>query len=418
MSTENRKRVLLGFGALAVVVVVALAIWAPSFRNEDASGAIGAVQKHRAPQITRQDVVLGSEATRQRQNVLYGDFLKDSAKLQSISALVAAKNFAEAGKQLKETEIELMARYTAYAKQAVAAAKSMSREQAANTELANDIEAAGALAARQELSESDITALNVKLAHIAELLARQEAAARGARGAKHELADAVAEMNHRLAARELQDSELAARSLMADAEYLAAVSLEMKTLNDVETELAQRMASQAEIQFADIETELAVRAEELASRAVKNMEAQFNNEIEMAAFFRDIDAQLAAAKAQAGSQAAVASRSERYNQELADIEQTLAARKQQASAMAASDIQFELAAIGEYLNQRNQANARQARSEAQLSHMLADLETQLASNTALAAMLQDEEQFAAKAHELGARTRPVRSRQPSRRRAF
>ena len=73
MSTENRNKVLLGFGGLVVVLVVAIALWPPNFRKEDASGAVGAVQKHHAPQITQKDVILGGEKTKHQQKVLYAD---------------------------------------------------------------------------------------------------------------------------------------------------------------------------------------------------------------------------------------------------------------------------------------------------------------------------------------------------------
>ena len=79
MSTNgnsNRKNVLFVFGALAIVLVAVFVIWRPpALHNEDASGAIGSVEKHHEAQITPQDVVLGDEATKQEQAVVYGDML-------------------------------------------------------------------------------------------------------------------------------------------------------------------------------------------------------------------------------------------------------------------------------------------------------------------------------------------------------
>jgi hypothetical protein len=419
MSTQNRKKVLLGFGALAVVVVVALAIWAPSFRNEDASGAIGAVQKHRAPQITRQDVVLGSEATRQRQNVLYGDFLKDSAKLQSVSALVAARNHKEAASRMKENEIELQQRYLQRAEEALAAAKAMNRE-VANAELANEIDAAAALAAKgQQLSEQDMPQLNVKLAHIAEVLNKASAGARGMRAARTPLADAVAEVqshnlaaargNFELAQRELKDQELA--NLGVEAEYLAAISLELQALNQAEELFARVNArgSQAETEAANI---LNVAAANLESRAAKNLTEQLNEEVQMAAALRNAEEGFAFARQQGSSQAAMAKTAQ--NRELAEAEQAFMACKALFASTAASHMQFELASVEQYLNSQTQAQARAGSAE--LAHMLSDLEAQLAGNSALAAVMQNEEQLAAKAAELGGRARPVRTRQSSSRR--
>src|SRR5687768_7340768 len=91
MSAAKRQRMLLGFGGLAVVLVAVIALVSPNFRSEDARGAIGAVQKHRAPQIAQSDVVLGDEQTKQDQQVLYGDFLNDAAALQNIGADLASE---------------------------------------------------------------------------------------------------------------------------------------------------------------------------------------------------------------------------------------------------------------------------------------------------------------------------------------
>jgi hypothetical protein len=86
MSTTNRNKVLFGFGALVAVLIVAIIMWPTNVQREDATGAIGAVQKHRAPQITPQDVVLGNEEVKHQQKVLYADFLADAAKLRAIGS--------------------------------------------------------------------------------------------------------------------------------------------------------------------------------------------------------------------------------------------------------------------------------------------------------------------------------------------
>src|SRR5712691_9447758 len=92
MSADKRKTILITFAGLAVVLVAVIFIVSPSFKSEDATGAIGAVQKHRAPQIAKADVILGSEQQRHQQNVLYADYLKDAAALQSFAAGVKAND--------------------------------------------------------------------------------------------------------------------------------------------------------------------------------------------------------------------------------------------------------------------------------------------------------------------------------------
>src|SRR5437773_12471116 len=106
MSSENRKKVLLGFGALVVILVAAILIWPASFRKEDASGAIGEVQKHRAPQITKTDVVLGNETVKHQQKIRYQDFLADASKLKAIGSRPDQT-------QLNSFENELETRYLA-----------------------------------------------------------------------------------------------------------------------------------------------------------------------------------------------------------------------------------------------------------------------------------------------------------------
>src|SRR5712691_3574125 len=152
MSTENRNKVLLGFGALVAVVIVAIALWPANFRKEDASGAIGAVQKHHAPQITQKDVILGDETVRHQQKVLYADFLADATKLR---AMAASRDYSAA----TEFANELRARYAAEAGEALADAEA-------------EIAEMRSILNRKQLSDADIQQFNVKLAHFEEMNAK------------------------------------------------------------------------------------------------------------------------------------------------------------------------------------------------------------------------------------------------------
>src|ERR1700674_4182358 len=128
MSTENKKKVLVGFGAFAVGLIAVLAIWRPpAFRSEDASGSIGTVQKYHAPQITQKDVILGNEATRHEQQIRYGDFLNDAAKLHALSAQFTANNFDAASAEMDAMRGQVRQRYLDAAKEAVAAAQALAR---------------------------------------------------------------------------------------------------------------------------------------------------------------------------------------------------------------------------------------------------------------------------------------------------
>jgi hypothetical protein len=52
MAIEKRTKFPLGVGVVAVAVAGTVAFWPPCFLQEQASGAIGAVQKHHQTQIT------------------------------------------------------------------------------------------------------------------------------------------------------------------------------------------------------------------------------------------------------------------------------------------------------------------------------------------------------------------------------
>lgn len=83
---SRKKKIFIGAGGAAVVIAAGLLIFNPDFPRKDASGAIGAVEKHRETQIAAQDVVLTDEKTRKIEQTLYADFLADAAKLENMSA--------------------------------------------------------------------------------------------------------------------------------------------------------------------------------------------------------------------------------------------------------------------------------------------------------------------------------------------
>src|SRR5438094_2937602 len=149
MSSENRKNVLLGCGALVVILVAAMLIWPASFRKEDASGAIGEVQKHRAPQITKTDVVLGNESVKRQQKVLYADFLADGAKLKALGARPDAQ-------QLSEFAKELETRYLSEVTEALAAEEMAARGKPQQARLDAEVaELQGYVRSHRELSDAD-----------------------------------------------------------------------------------------------------------------------------------------------------------------------------------------------------------------------------------------------------------------------
>src|SRR6476469_7740360 len=124
MSADRRKKILMVFGVVAVVLVDVIFVVSPSFKSEDAIGAIGAVQKHRAPQIAQQDVILGNEQTKQNQTQ-YSDFLADATALQSMSANMSTASRAESASRLAARSADVASRYAAAARDQVAAMRNL-----------------------------------------------------------------------------------------------------------------------------------------------------------------------------------------------------------------------------------------------------------------------------------------------------
>jgi len=306
MSTENRNKVLLGFGALVAVVIVAIALWPANFRKEDASGAIGAVQKHRAPQITQKDVILGDENVRHQQKVLYADFLADATNLR---AMAASHNYSAA----TELANELRTRYAAEADAALAEATEMaSRVSADREKLQTDIaEMQSRLAAHKtELSSEDMKELNTKLALII-VVCQKEMAARSASrilndadrefaAASKQLETAKLENEFAAASKRIADAEalmsrpVASISLADEAAYLNAIQVEMKVAADAENLAVRQLADE------QMASRLNAEAEQLEAKALSNIKANAETTSEMAARLNSIDDAIARASRQLG----------------------------------------------------------------------------------------------------------------------
>ena len=337
MSSENRKKVLFGFGALVVILVAAILIWPSSFRKEDASGAIGEVQKHRAPQIAKSDVVLGNESVKHQQKVLYTDFLADGAKLKALGARPDAA-------QLSEFAQELGTRYLSEVTEVLAAEEAAARSNPAQARLETEIaEMQASIRSRQTLSDSEMQQLNVKLAHLAE-----EVNVRMSRPLNHageELAVAVNE----LAAAKMENEFLAVAKKLDDIESqlnargLFAISLadEIQYLNEME--MSARVAL-ARLGNEEMAHRLSERGEELMARGLSNIEQEFQLENEMAARFKDMDDQIARAQRIMGAEASMASRAS-FAKQLGETENALAAREAEFRARATAMAAEEMAAV-------------------------------------------------------------------------
>jgi hypothetical protein len=378
MSTENKKKVLLGLGAFAAILIAVLVIWhPPAFRSEDASGSIGAVQKHHEPQITQKDVILGNETTRHEQQIRYADFLNDAAKLHALSAKITANNFDAAATEMDAMRAEVKQRYIAAANEALDAAKALARSD--NRKMDSDIEGLSAILQSGQLSDAQMESFNKKLAAFSDRLAVKTAAQR-AQSASSEVAAAIAEMrtNEANATAKMNSavSELKAIdaiSLVDEVDYLQATEVESKALDRAQADL-KMMGARDVLAQADV----------LEARAAKSMERQLGLIIVICSAVRDMDAKLAEARV---AEASVAGRSQAYDRALASASQAFAGTTAEINAQVNAGVNTELSALNAYLDNSAQSGSRTP----QLKSFLASLSNQLNNNTALAASLAQRE---------------------------
>ena len=236
---NNRKRIgiLGGFATVAAALALFFFNWPPEPKdNQAASGAIGAVQKHREQQISSSDVILGDEATRRVENVVYADFLGDASKLSNLSAQLNAMISARSDFENKE----------------------LASKNLANRDLANKNLSSRELASRQlasietALSSHEVSLEQRMLANADEVLADIEALLenRGSTLQGRELASIETELrNLQLASRTLSNRALASRNLSN--KELANRDLASKNLSNQELanrDLAHKNLSNQELQ--------------------------------------------------------------------------------------------------------------------------------------------------------------------------
>lgn len=256
--SNNRNKVLFGFGAVVAVLVAAILLWPSNVRKEDASGAIGAVQKHHAPQITQQDVILGGEQVKAQQKVLYTDFREDASKLRS---LAANRNDAA----MRSYDRELSMRASRVANEAAETAARMN-----NAKIAADVVELNAMFARGLASDEQVQAFNKQLGIVSEELDSKAQFAR--------LSDVGEQLNHisladeQAASRALKDLEVSlsnfdySRTVSADVDYLAMMQAESRALARSTADELQAAASRLEAKAQANEDVFVAQETQLSSR--------------------------------------------------------------------------------------------------------------------------------------------------------
>lgn len=457
MNSQKKRNFLIAFGGVAVVLVAVVATWPPAFLSEDASGAIGVVQKHRAPQITAKDVVLVDEATRKEEAVLYGDYLKDAGKLENIS--VALRNRADSlearsaaakstldnvAQDLQSHSAELQSRYLGSMSEALNAASQLLARNASALSASqlesvqSDIDSLSArLKNREELASEEMESLNSRLRSVSEHLEARAAGVRSLENIEMALGSELASLEKasqlesevqleasaklESLSRDLQEarSTLDAR-IQHRQDHLEAIALEQRSLQNAEIALEafsrNELGNNAEISSSleSASLDLANRASQLESQALDNMQSRLKAQDEMAARIRNMDIALgSASKALKGRASGLESR---FNDALGSVAQELQSRSTELQARMAARMQSELGAIESRLDSRSKLSAR-LQSESQLearfasrSQLDARLRTHLGalsraldSRSNLGATLRNQQELELQARALDAR---------------
>jgi hypothetical protein len=292
MSADKRKTILIVFAGLAVVLVAVIAVVSPTFRSEDASGAIGAVQKHRAPQITKADVILGDEQTRNEQRVQYVDFLHDAAALQNLSA-----NFSTAARTRNTSDYdavqlgiraqsnEVFSRFKTEIIAVLIGTRTLAERDSAalgsrKTAVIAEIDSLGAKARSMSVANvAEVENLAAKLKDIENALGMKPTV-------NQRFLDAFKsqmESNNVAAARDtlkefeasLGESADLAMQVRAKTEYLAAMAREAATLAEADSVLSTNNRERLGLMVV-----IANEAEALEARAAANMKASLDNAAE------------------------------------------------------------------------------------------------------------------------------------------
>jgi hypothetical protein len=397
-----------GFAVLAIALIGFFAFWPPSVQNDNATGAIGTVKKHNAPQISSSDVVLSDEATRLQEKILYVDFIDDAQKLKSFSdALASRENLGSVESQLAAHFADLQNRYNGSFTDALENLKAIESREMANRNAGNR-EALEALSqdfhnrtqGNRSLGHADMDALNQRFNDLANrILGTRDLASREADLAaiESQLESIRSEMQSRemqsremqsremqsremqsreMQSREMQSREMQNRADMASRE-LAAIQQQLGVFDQLEAirelqsrqdylgviskesrivgEARENIANRADLgSFADA---LASEANNLENRAINNMDARFQNRVDYANRIDQMNRSLESIRS-LGTRENLGDRADMFNRSLGSLRNDLQSREADLANRVNTASRTELQALDQLLS-RGQANRDQ-----------------------------------------------------------
>jgi hypothetical protein len=383
MSADKRRKILIGFAGLAVVLVVVITYVSPTFRNENASGAIAPVQKHRAPQIAQGDVVLGSEQVKQAQKIVYGDFLSDAATLRNLSTEALALKRLEAAnldsfsRSLRNQDEDVQAAYIESMTEAIGVAAALAQK----ARLANvEAEAVGLkamIANKRQLANEEMAALNQKFAGVVAQLESADAVASYdnvrqhlAKAASYNQQSQLNAVRNDLERAWSQYNGLATLDLQYHVDHLEALAAENKWIANAENVLDNR--SKMANAFDEIAGVLGKAALALETQALDNMKELASDFETEAALANEFEATL-------NKMSSFKNRDSAFDQALAVMSVELK-RRDNVSAL---ERQSQLQMVSEYLAAAAQENRAHLANFDQYTVELKKLERQAALASAM-----------------------------------
>jgi hypothetical protein len=464
MNKQSKRNLLLGSGAIAAVLLVVFAFWYPPV-NDGASGAIGAVEKHRSTQIAAGDVILGDETARKEDQIVFGALLSDAQKLGSVSVMLASAMDADSLASFQQAlgsihadlashagsiEQNMMANF-ALTLESMQALVANNRAQLSSHDfnaLQADLQSFDqalqsfdqALGSRKQLGSADFAALDAQLGSLVDSLQARALFARNLASMEQSLASLDvdnlgnfdmlnsfgSDLDHALQARMLNHRQAYLSAMVAEH---AALGSAIDQLGSFQADLASRTNLQnlsqlgSEIQqLGNLAADLQSQALSLQNRALANMELRLEARVLEARNLASMDQALQSMTESLGSRGA-SSQLQSAELQLGSARQQLESRRTQLEQRMLGHLNAEMGAFEALMANRTQLGA-QARTlqSADMSQLgafsLNSFADYLASATeslesrakANRSNLGNSMQLESEARELGARAAALQSR--------
>jgi hypothetical protein len=393
------------FFAIAVVVAVAIvAVYLnyPPVDKHDAQATIGAVQKYRTEQINSSGVILADEKERAEEAAAYGEFLEQSAQLQSMSAelagfsQLASRNQVEAKAQLDSLSKTLDSRSDVLAQKMILAISGL----AAQPQLAsfkNSLESmqqnlqSRNLGAKQlesmqqtlgsisrelgvhslesrNLESRNLESRNLESRNLAEAKSNLEAASQalGSKQLESKQLESIHTQLGMAAAALGKTAQVESRVLESTVQQLGARLVEAKSIYQAKAELGA-IASALEARndlnahtaaLESIHADLAAQAATLESFALASMQSRLESRNLEARSLESMKTSLDSISRGLGSRTMESKSLESIHADLGSIQKNLDSRMNDLAQKFAFGARAEIAAIGRYLDSRTAIESR------------------------------------------------------------